>query len=92
MYLGPYHPSVTRHLDEGYSTAVLWLTSLSYLLVYTGQDGADEVEHAAMTQSSACLLIGTGLGLRTTMILRCERLLWTVPQADQAALSKACRA
>ena len=64
----------------------------SYLLVYTGQGGADEVEHAAMTQSSACLLIGTGLGLRTTIILRCERLPWTVPQADQAALSKACRA
>ena len=62
------------------------------LLVYNGQNSADEVKQIAMTQSSVCHPIGTGLGLRTMITLRCERQMWTVPQAFQAAPSKACRA
>ena len=62
------------------------------LLVYNGQNSADEVKQIAMTQSSVCHPIGTGLGLRTMITLRCERHMWTVPQACQAAPSKACRA
>jgi hypothetical protein len=62
------------------------------LLVYNGQNSADEVKQIAMTQSSVCHPIGTGLGLRTMIALRRERHMWTVPQACQAAPSKACRA
>ena len=62
------------------------------LLVYNGQNSADEVKQIVMTQSSVCHPIGTGLGLRTMITLRCERHMWTVPQACQAAPSKACRA
>jgi len=31
-----------------------------------------------MTQSTVCHPIGTGLGLRTMIALRCERHIWTV--------------
>jgi hypothetical protein len=43
------------------------------LLVYNGQNSADEVKQTEMTQSSVFFLIGTGLGLRTMITLRCER-------------------
>jgi hypothetical protein len=62
------------------------------LLLYNGQRSADEVKQAEMTQPSVCHPIGTSLGIRTMITLRCERHLWTVPQACQAAPSKACRA
>lgn len=81
-------------LYTGIIRAVLGLVNPQYLvitlLVYNGQNSADEVEQTEMTQSSVCCLIGTGLGLRTMITLRCERHLWTVPQACQAAPSKAC--
>ena len=60
------------------------------LLLYNGQDSADEVGWTEMTQSSVRLPIGTGLGLRTMITPRRERQMWTVPQACQAAPSKAC--
>ena len=66
------------------------MTWLITLLVYTGQNSADEVKQTKMIQSTVCRLIGTGLGLRTMISQRCERHLWTVPQACQAAPSKAC--
>ena len=62
------------------------------LLLYNGQKGADEVEQGATTQSHTCHPIGTGLGMRTCGILRCERPMGTVPQANQVPPSKACRA
>jgi hypothetical protein len=62
------------------------------LLVYNGQNSADEVKQIVMTQSPVCHPIGTGLGLRTMITLRRERHMWTVPQACQATPSKACRA